>query len=500
MKRKTDANGAGADANSIVARKLSKLTKTDRPCLISGKKLKNFVEDNTLQDWLEMHRPIRRLVPEKWREWRMEQFRKHVIAFLAARFHVHALPRRAIDGAVAIDAVDTIEAMKDGHQVIVNAVLIDRIEGFCEVDTILIRSDAVLSLYPELSGSLQEARCSFAKHGIWYYIPLVLTVDWEHTLYGDLDTYCQDPYIQVTTDIQNRVLDKYQHCQSQVGLVMSRCHPLDVPILTRCGEPNIAGYRKWAGKLASSQHWTVAPPSVPELAANDQISESQTPYWFELHKISLEQNGGPGPVTSTEPRAGYYALSLETTAVWAYQGSQALCTTHVTLASLGSDHYGLIPGDARACQEIEHVLVRDLYLALRSLTIREESCKIGHWGQEDIIYELGVRYPQYSLLEFESHFVDLSPQEDFSTAAVRLSCKVSTEWELGELALSTRDPTLIEAFLEHHFTNQLTLVQITQHPCRTSPVASPTSPQSSVGMDDLFDSDLDWLALQYPAT
>jgi hypothetical protein len=306
--------------------------KYHRKKMLTPRQLRNFVYENTLQDWLERHHIDREKYKEpagagrKSRDFQT-QFREHVINQLRSRVEASeliVLNRPDTNGirsgeamAKLLNGKETLQHMRDHVPVIANAQLVNRSEALCDIADLLVRSDYIHRIFP--LSSMTVSKDTVSKFGQWYYVVVGIRFG-QHQFCVDGVKLRNDPsirYWKTKLYIQNRILNHYQQCDVDAALLVGRGYTWTVSkgskgskgaknnTINKPGtilfESVFDGFTddilkkgtEWINKLDAplSAEWkTVPEPSVPELYANGKLSVYDTPWAPVIHDIAVAQD------------------------------------------------------------------------------------------------------------------------------------------------------------------------------------------------------------------
>lgn len=339
-----------------------------------------------------------------------------------------------------LNGSSTIDHMRRGTAIIINAQLINRSENICDVADLLVRSDYIITLFPSLSAP-QSGRSTF---GDWHYVPVVV------------DYYNSDSYCQTRLYMQNRILDYYQHYYPRSGILISRS--VDRPIVLDTSDLSdvYRDGRMWIEQLHGrddAKSWTVAPvPSVEELYANDKIESVWTPTISDIaykqddvtqlftgtyrHRAVARRNGCLNIKQAKYPedlgfktnnklvyrvlsqkystRAELVSKLPELSETWTSLSFKSMdnivygddgsirISPLVYMATIGNTCYGL----CETPELSERHVAEGVYQRLSELKASSPDLQIYYWEDSRLQY-LQDKYPEYPLAEFTSNLVCL---------------------------------------------------------------------------------------------
>lgn len=294
---------------------------------ITPRQLKNFINDNTLQDWLERYYTPKPKPVSKYMEEIKSAYRNYVINELKVR--IQASTDSDLDLVVldrpdtsdintgeelseVLNGQETLKHIKAGTGVIANAQLVHRSEGLCDVVDLLVRADLISILFPECpTVPTLEAQNRYVCVGISIA---------RHTFCVDGMTLRNNPsvrYWKTKLCIANRILTYYQQAEHDASYAlllgrgftwtMSKKDGGAIKKGDDFGRPGIIGFMAadqfvddlivagtgWLNRLddANSETWTLHPtPSHDELYANAKLNIYDTPWAPVIHDIAVKQD------------------------------------------------------------------------------------------------------------------------------------------------------------------------------------------------------------------
>lgn len=311
--------------------KLTKLTKGKRQYrknkMLTSHQLRNFINDNTLQDWLERHYhgdQANQKYQIKTRDFQ-KLFRDQVISHIRSQVDQGQLvelerpvPVPALGShsgeemAKLLNGCETLKLMREHIPVIANAQLINRSEGICDIADLIIRSDYIQRLFPQNMHIIDHnVHCKF---GSWHYVAVGIR-------FGQ-NTFCvngikvrNNPsirYWKTKLFLQNRILNYYQQSSIDYALLIGRGYNWTTGGHTFSGntidKPGVVLFNDrfdnftrelfskgsdWMEKLDAplASEWATAPtPSVPELYANAKLSVYDTQWASVIKNIAVKQD------------------------------------------------------------------------------------------------------------------------------------------------------------------------------------------------------------------
>lgn len=311
-------------------KKTKKRTLKDRPreIMLTPHQMKNYIMNNSLQDWLELYHDDREKIGKRRPRSRSQsrksvgdKFREHVFQYVQKHYaeHVVVLQRPDIrdmsgtEAAGVLDGKETLEYMKKRIPIIINAQLINRYMGTCDVADMLVRSDYVRELFTDTDTGAGY-RSDFPESSCEHYVVVAVR-------YGKLG-YCVDGvtvrnnpsmrYWKTKLYAQTMVLARYQGYAQSCAVILGsgstwvdsskrkhESHEFSPGVVQFDGKDmkicvdNYVEAESWltAVRAESAAKWTLAPvPSVSELYANAKLSVYDTPWAPVIQDIAEEQD------------------------------------------------------------------------------------------------------------------------------------------------------------------------------------------------------------------
>lgn len=291
-----------------------------RKIMLTPHQMRNYIMNNSLQDWLELYHDDREKMAKRRARSRArtsvgDKFREHVFQYVQKQYpeHVVVLVRPDIrdmtgtEAARCLDGKETLEYMEKRIPIIINAQLVNRYTGTCDVVDMLVRTDHVRELFTEYRATLPKPSDS-------HYIVVGVR-------YGKLE-YCVDGvtvrntpsirYWKTKLHAQNNILTRYQDLNVSCAVILGSgstwtdrdkakhdSHEFSPGVIHFAGKDmkvSVDGFveaESWLAQVHSdaAAKWTVEPtPSVPELYANAKLSVYDTPWAPVIHDIADKQD------------------------------------------------------------------------------------------------------------------------------------------------------------------------------------------------------------------
>jgi hypothetical protein len=305
--------------------------------MITPRQLKNLANDNTLQDWLERHHVDRDKYQQRHVRDFQNQFKKHIIEQLKLKLgpgemaemgaEMAEMAEMAVGADLGlemsklINGKETLEHMKNKVPVIVNAHLINRSEGICDIADMLVRSDYICHLFPYAAVDpmpVSSMSSGPSKYGNWHYVAVGFRFGKnEFCVDGAKLRNCPSVrFWKTKLYMQTRILNHYQQTTVNYALIVGHSYTwtmskavgghtrsnntyekpayvLFTDDFDRPAEVLFNTGKTWLQRLDEPQaaDWVVAPvPSVPELYANGKLSIYDTPWAPVIHDYAVKQN------------------------------------------------------------------------------------------------------------------------------------------------------------------------------------------------------------------
>lgn len=304
-------------------RKATKTLKNrPRKLMFTAHQMRNFIMNNSLQDWLELYHDDRDKMAKREHK-RMhrsspgDRFREHVFQYVQSCYpeHVVVLVRPDIremtgeEAASVLNGKETIEHMRKKVPIIINAQLINRYSGNCDIADMLVRIDFLSQLFPnyvppdDVSSDPHNNYVAVGvRHGKLVYCVDMVTVRntssikyWKSKLLMQnsiLSRYQQyDPCHAIILGSGSSWTgsDKKVHHSAEFSLGVVHFNGKDL----KTSVDGYVGAELWLCKLhdAGAAKWKVEPvPSVPELYANAKMTVYDTPWASTISDIAIKQD------------------------------------------------------------------------------------------------------------------------------------------------------------------------------------------------------------------
>lgn len=309
--------------------KIKNINPQVRKCLmkrvITPKMLKNYLDGNSLQDWLEKYgdnSQIIRRVPFP----SGVKFQKYVVNQLISRVGadgkvVQLDAGASVSAEASVTGLETIKSMTEGAAIITNAVLIHRSAGLSCVSDMLVRSDYISRLFPLHSEPVPPGGCKFSDK--WYYVPVSIRIG--TNTFRTHKTQSPGDYWVMRMYIENSIVNYYQGTEHDISLMVGSRYVwinktragrmirnddvFDKPLMLhhdrKISDAVFRRVEKWLDQLDApeAKDWKPETSIAPDLAAME-FNYDHTPWAGVLSTIATKQRAlNPAKVQS--------ALALE---------------------------------------------------------------------------------------------------------------------------------------------------------------------------------------------
>lgn len=295
--------------------------------IITPKQLKNFIHNNTLQDWLQRFYNPKPLPISRYMDKFKQSYRDYVLLELKKRLKTANIKAEAVvlhrpdindintgeELSKVLNGAETLKHISANVGIIANAQLVNRSEGLCDIVDLLIRADLIPILFPTVPDLQLES--------LNRYICVGISTSRNKFCVDGL-TLLNSPsvrYWKTKLCMANRVLTYYQQAaqDSWCGLLIGRGFSWTTSKkdsgggVTNKGEnlsrPGVIDFTRkdkfvndlicegtgWLNNLdrEDSKNWRLYPtPSRSELYANAKLSIYETQWAPIIHDIAVKQD------------------------------------------------------------------------------------------------------------------------------------------------------------------------------------------------------------------